>query len=133
MAIIHRLAVQGDFIMLTNADCTLYLYDKSTGGYHRYFIEGVYWNENKAGNVLKSGLVSADSVAVYLYSDFVVPKNPTFDMIVKGSCPFEFDNTNEKTISDSVRKFKKEYDSFTIMSCDNKMFGGLPHIELSAK
>lgn len=119
--------------MMTNADCTLYLYDKDTGGYSRHFVEGVYWNENKAGNVLKSGLTSADSVAVYLYSDFVVPENPTKDMVVKGRCFFEFDNTNEKTISESMKEFKKETNFYTIMSCDNKMFGGLPHIELSAK
>lgn len=119
--------------MMVNADCTLYLFDKATGGYTRHFVKDVYWNENKAGNVLKSGLVSADSVAVYLYSDFVVPENPTKDMIVKGECYFEFDNTDEKTISDSMKKFKKEYDPHTIMVCDNKMFGGLPHIELSAK
>ena len=63
--------------MMTNADCTLYLYDKATGGYTRYFISGVYWRENKAGNVLKSGLQTADSTTVYLYSDKVVPDSPT--------------------------------------------------------
>lgn len=119
--------------MMVNADCTLYLFNKDTGGYIRHFIKDVYWNENKGGNVLKSGLTSADSVAVYLYSDLVVPENPTKDMIVKGNCSFEFDNTGEKTISDSMKEFKKEYSFHTIMSCDNKMFGGLPHIELSAK
>lgn len=119
--------------MLKNADCTLFLHSKATGGYERYFIEGIYWNETKARNVIKSGLQSADSVVIYLYEDAVIPDNPTKDMIVKGYCSFEFDNTGEKTISDSMKKFRKEYNPFTIMSCDNKMFGGLPHIELSAK
>lgn len=119
--------------MLVNADCTLYLFDETTGGYNKYVIKDVYWNENKAGNVIKSGLTSADSVVVYLYSDSVVPKHLTRDMIVKGQCNFVFNNTDSKTISDSLKYFKKSVDSHTIMSCDNKMFGGLPHIELSAK
>ena len=119
--------------MMTNADCTLYLFDEKTKGYKKHFIADVYWNENRAGNVLKSGLQSADSLTVYLFSDDVVPANPTKDMIVKGYCSFNFNNTDEKTISESMKKFKKSIKALTIMSCDNKMFGGLPHIELSAK
>ena len=119
--------------MMTNADCTLYLYDKATGGYARYFISGVYWRENKAGNVLKSGLQTADSTTVYLYSDKVVPDSPTKDMLVKGKCDFVFDNTSPQTISESKKRFDTEHSHVTVMSIDRYMFGGLPHIEVSAK
>ena len=94
--------------MLINADCTLYRYDKATGGYTRHFISEVYWRENKAGNVLKSGLQTADSTTVCLYSDDAIPSSPTKDMLVKHSF-------------------------VTVKSIDNYMFGGLPHIEVSAK
>ena len=119
--------------MMTNADFTLYLYDKATGGYTRYFISGVYWRENKAGNVLKSGLQTADSTTVYLYSDKVVPDSPTKDMLVKGKCDFVFDNTSPQTISESKKRFDTEHSHVTVMSIDRYMFGGLPHIEVSAK
>lgn len=119
--------------MMTNSDCTLYLYDKATGGYTRHFISGVYWRENKAGNVLKSGLQTADSTTVYLYSDKVLPDSPTKDMIVKGKCDFVFDNTSQQTISESKKRFDTEHSHVTVMSIDRYMFGGLPHIEVSAK
>lgn len=116
-----------------NADCTLYKYNNATGGYTRHFIKGVYWHESKVGNVFKSGLQTADSTTVYLYSDSVVPATPTKDMIVKGNCPFEFTNTSAQNISASFTQFTANYDFIRVASIDNYMFGGLPHIEISGK
>lgn len=117
--------------MMINADCTLYRYEN--GKYNRYVIYGVYWRENKAGNVLKSGLQTADSTMVYLYSGEVIPQSVTKDIIVKGICDFEFDNTSQQTVSESMKAFREQYNFVTVMSVDNCMFGGLPHIEISAK
>lgn len=119
--------------MLKNADCTLYLFYKKTGGFTRHIINGVYWRENKAGNVLKSGLQTADSTTIYLYSDEIKPLTVSKDMLVKGFCDFEFDNTSPQTISESMKSFRNTYNFVTVMSIDNYMFGGLPHIEISAK
>ena len=119
--------------MLKNADCTLYLYDKNNGGFIRYFISDVYWHESKAQNVLKSGLSSADSTTVYLYNTEVVPKTPSKDMLVKGDCSFEFDNTSSQTVSKSMAEFRKQFDFVTVSSVDDVRYGGLPHIEISAK
>lgn len=119
--------------MLKNADCTLYLYDKTTQGFTRHIINGVYWRENKAGNVLKSGLQTADSTTVYLYSDEIKPLTVAKDMLVRGLCDFDFDNTNQQTISESMKNFKNTYNAVTVMSIDDYMFGNLPHIEISAK
>lgn len=120
--------------MLVNSDCTLYLFDKSTGGFTRHFISGVYWDSSKASNVLKSGLQSVDSTTVYLYSDTVKPLTASKDMLVKGYCEFEFDNTSANTISESMKHFREQYPDFvTVSSIDDAMFGGLPHIEISAR
>jgi len=119
--------------MLKNADCTLYRYNKATQGYDRYFIQGVYWSENKAGNVLKSGLQSADSTTVYIYNDYVLPETPTKDMLVKGDCRFVFDNASPQTVSASMKEFSKLYCFVTVTSIDNCFFGSLPHFEISAK
>ena len=119
--------------MLKNADCTLYLYSKATQGFTRHFISGVYWRENKAGNVLKSGLQTADSTTVYLYSDEIKPLTVAKDMLVRGLCDFDFDNTSQQTISESMKNFKNTYNAVTVMSIDDYMFGNLPHIEISAK
>ena len=119
--------------MLINADCTLYAYDKATGGFIRHEVKNVYWRENKAGNVLKSGLQAADSTTVYLYADTVIPESPAKDMLVKGECDFEFDNSSQQTISASMKAFRDAHSFVTVMSIDNYMFGGNPHIEVSAK
>lgn len=97
--------------MLKNADCTLYLYNKATQGFTRHIINGVYWRENKAGNVLRSGLQTADSTTIYLYSDDVKPLTVAKDMLVRGICDFDFDNTNQQTISESMKNFKNTYNA----------------------
>ncbi|GAB5081330.1 hypothetical protein Osc1_05030 [Hominimerdicola sp. 21CYCFAH17_S] len=119
--------------MLTNTDCTLYAYDKATGGFIRHKMENVYWRENKAGNVLKSGLQTADSTTVYIYTDEVVPQSVSKDMLVKGACDFEFDNSSAQSISASMKAFRGAHNYITVMSIDNYMYGGNPHIEVSAK
>ena len=56
--------------MITNADLTLYnkYYDPNTKAesYQRALIVGVVWENRKAANVLKSELISADQVAIYI-------------------------------------------------------------------
>lgn len=119
--------------MLINADCTLYRYDEGTGGFIRHFIKGVYWRENKAGNVLKSGLTTADSTTVYFYDDAVIPGTVTKDMLVKGKCGYDFDNSTQQTVSASMKEFRQSVSFVTVMSVDSMMYGGLPHVEISAK
>ena len=120
--------------MLINSDCTLYLFDKVTNGFTRHFIPDVYWDNSKSANILKSGLQNIDSVTVYLYSDKIKPLTPQKDILVKGNCDFEFGNTSAKAISDSMKKFREQCPDFvTVNSIDEAMFGGLPHIEISAR
>ena len=90
--------------MLSNTVCTLYAYNKATGGFYRRVIPNVYWCENKAGNVLKSGLQTSNGTTIYFYDDKCMPLTVTKDMLVKGICPFEFNNTSPQTISERDRK-----------------------------
>lgn len=119
--------------MLINASCTFYLYNEDTRGYDRRFVSECYWNEGNGGKVSKSGLSNTDEVILYLYSDDVVPKHPTKDLVVKGECEFEFDNNSDASISVSYKEFTRMHKSNTVMRCRNLMFGGLPHIEISAR
>lgn len=119
--------------MFVNADCTLYKYDKQTGEYIRHFIKGVFWQESKAANVLKSGLTAADSTTIFIYQQSPVPESPAKDILVKGCCAFDFDNTSQSTISESLKKLRKITSFVTVSSIDNCWYGGLPHYEISAK
>ena len=38
-----------------------------------------------------------------------------------------------QSISESMKMFRAEYDFVTVMSIDDYMFGGLPHMEVSVK
>ncbi len=118
---------------MKNADCTLYRYNAKTQGYDRYFIPGVYWHENRGGNVLKSGLQSIHGVTVYVYKDCTLSATPTKDLLVKGVCHFEFDNSSQKTVAESFEIFKKNYSFVTVMSVDDCTFGSLKHWEITAK
>ena len=134
MAVFDRIVVYGGVVMLTNADCTLYLYDKSSGGFTRHAIKGVYWLDGRGGTITKNGIQSADSVTVYIYSDKVIPKTTNKDMIVRGIVDYEFDNTSQQTISASLKEFKAAHpEAVTVTAINNYMHGGLPHYEINAR
>lgn len=119
--------------MLTNADCTLYRYNATSGGYDRFYFSECYWSENEGAAVRKLGMQHQTSVTVFLYDDTNPPQNPTKDMMVKGNCPFTFTNTTPATVSASLKAFIAAYKVRTVMAVDNRMFGGLPHIEVTLK
>ncbi len=114
--------------MLTNADITLFEKDK----YTRHFIENVYFSDNRGQTVTKNGLQISDSVLVYIYSDEYLPKSG--DIIVKNRCDFIFDNSCQKSISESMKTFREEYPDFAVVkTVNNYKFGGLPHVEITAR
>lgn len=138
--------------MVTEFSCTYYKYNNV--GYARYYISECHWEENRASNVLKSGLQTADSVIVYIPSDVSITapnnknislgelfenassKNVTKDMLVKGKCDFEFKNITQQSVSESMNKFRTQYPQFlTVSSIDNKLYGlkELQHFKISAK
>lgn len=139
--------------MIANSKCTLYLFNGV--GYDRFVVPHCHYQENKADNVLKSGMQNADSVTVYIPLDCLVitpdntlypaidlfpgklnmPNRPAQDMLVKGECDFVFDNTDQKSVSESMKRFRSSFDFHTIMSVDIKDYGSksLRHIKISGK
>ena len=118
---------------MTNLDCTLYKYNQKTGGYTRYFIQNVYWQEGHSKSIVNKLLESSDNTKVFFFSAQIVPETPAKDILVKGNCEFEFDNTSESTISDSMKQFRQMYKFVTVSEISDFMFGGLSHIEITAK
>lgn len=72
--------------MRTNTDITIYTRGLSTGAetWTRSTVLGVAWNNRKAANVLKSGLLEADSVAVYIPMSRGALTLKVGDILVKG-------------------------------------------------
>lgn len=114
--------------MLKNADCTVY--EKDT--YARHFISGIYWNDSRGSTVTKNGIQVTDSVLVYIYDSEYSPKAD--DIIVKGNAEFSFDTASQQNVSASMKPFRESYPDFAVIkSVNNCRYGGLPHIEVTAR
>ena len=123
--------------MYTNADITLYACPD--GKYTRYPIKGVFWEDIKQANIIKSGLVNADAVRLFIPAANL-PGGIKFtagkDLIVKGIIDYEIDNTSQQTISASLKTMRETYDRVaTVSVVDDKLYGSprMQHIQLSCK
>lgn len=114
--------------MLKNADCTVYEKDS----FLRHIIKGVFWSDNRGQTTAKNGIQISDSVLVYIYSGAYVPK--AGDIIVKGDADFHFDNSSQKSVSESMKLFREQLPGSAIVKNVNDCrYGGLPHIEITAR
>lgn len=69
---------------------------------------------------------------IYIYSNDYLPKSG--DIVVKDRCDFLFDDSSQKSISESMKKFREKYPDFAVVkSVNNYRFGGLPHTEVTAR
>ena len=128
--------------MLTNENCTLYL--KDGNGFVRHYIPKCHWQESKASNVLKSGLQNADGVTVYIFAKdigvdlktaLLARKSAAQDIIVRGECSFDFDNSSSQSASENLKALNIQADVHTVMSIDRLLYGSaeLQHFKISAR
>ena len=114
--------------MLKNADCTVYEKDS----FVRHTIKGVFWSDNRGQTTAKNGIQISDSVLVYIYSGAYVPK--AGDIIIKGDVDFHFDNSSQKSVSESMKLFREQFPgSAVVKNVNDCRYGGLPHIEITAR
>lgn len=98
----------------------------------RHIIKGVFWNDSRGRTAVKGGIQIVDSVVVYIYDSEYIPK--AGDIIVKGIVNFEFDSSSQKSLSDSMKLFREQFPGFAVVKNVNDCrYGGLPHIEVTAK
>lgn len=136
MACNDWITVSGVILMYTNADMTLYSW--STSGYTRKVIKGVFWQEVKQSNIEKIGLVSSDSVKVFIPVKSAQDSlcfTTSKDLAVKGVIAFEFDNTSEATRSTSFKSLNTSHDVHTVNAADGKLYGSsnMQHYQISCK
>lgn len=124
--------------MRTNADCTIY--NKSVNPatrseiWTRQQVRDVQWENRKAANVIRSGMLEADQAAIYipaasLGGDLGNLSTKPGDVIVKGLVVDDIDQNF--TISDLKRKYP---DVLTIRSVDRMDYGSpaLQHWQIGA-
>ncbi len=120
--------------MICTADCTVFTALEK--GFESRYIPECHWVENLSSDVTKTGQRKSDTVTVYIPSEYsaLAPKNTDRDMIVKGRCDFVFDNTDDSTVSESMREFRKHHKILTVKEIDCKLYGrNVSHIKVVAK
>lgn len=122
-------------MMQTNTDITLYHWNGT--GYIRRTIHKVFWDAVKTSNVVKSGMRDVDSVKIFIPVSSVGSLSvlTSKDLVVNGICEHEFDNTSQQTQSNGLKSLKALKTVFTVMSCDEKLYGSenMRHYLLSCK
>lgn len=114
--------------MLANANITVFEKENHTP----HFIENVYFSDSRGQTVVRNGVQISDSIVIYIYSNDYLPKSG--DIVVKDRCDFLFDDSSQKSISESMKKFREKYPDFAVVkSVNNYRFGGLPHTEVTAR
>jgi hypothetical protein len=139
--------------------CTIYRLRNIGYGYERCLISSCHWQEIKSATVNKSGLENADIIVAYIPYDSTVvqftsddkSKETTIqglypiidvdhskasqDIIVKGPCDFIFDNSSEKSASDSYKRFIDIYETHTVKNIERFFYGpqDLWHIKITAR
>lgn len=126
--------------MYTNADVTLYLYNKEgkVEKYTKVPVEGVYWEDVRQSTFLKTGQRDACSVLLVIPMeslDSPVKFTQGRDLAVKGIVGMEIDCSSQETLSKSMEALKKEHRYVTVTTVDEKMFGSesMWHYELACK
>lgn len=126
--------------MYTNADCTLYLYNKDgkTEKYIRTTVEGVYWEDVRQSTFIKTGQRDAQTALVVLpMENLEAPIRFTNgkDLIVKGIISDEISGTDQAALSRSLATLKAAHDLLTVMTVDERLYGSesVQHYELSCK
>ena len=114
--------------MLSNADVTFY----SAKTYERHTANKAYFTDNRGQTLKENGIEISDAISVYLYTDEYIPK--AGDIVIKGIVNFDFDTSTEQTVSESMKQFRSQYPDFAVVkSVSDYRFGGLPHIEITAR
>lgn len=120
--------------MICTSDCTVFIALEK--GFECRYIPECHWVENLSSDVSKTGQTKSDTVTVYIPSEYsaFAPKNTDRDMVVKGKCDFVFDNTDDKTVSESMREFRKQHKFFTVKEIDSKLYSSnVSHIKVVAR
>lgn len=114
--------------MLKNADCTVYE-DKT---FAKHIFEGVYWKDTRGKTLTTKGVQVSDSVLVFLYDNSYTPK--AGDIIIKGKLYDEYDGSDQAAQSKSMKALREAHPDFAVVKAvDDCMYGGLAHIEITAR
>lgn len=118
--------------MLTNADCTVYEFNETSKSLERHVIKEVYWNDSRGMTLSRNGVQISDSALVFVYESSYIPKNG--DIIIKGEISDTYDGSTQQAQSQSMKALRAAHPDFAVIkNVADARYGGLPHIEITAR
>lgn len=112
--------------MYTNADCTIYhrIYnrEKRTESYRRRVIQGVFWEDRKGANVIKSGMEKADKATIFIPFSVGGFDLKVGDRIVRGTADLEIDGSKISVLEDT-------YEDVLVVTSVDRMDYGSPDLQ----
>ncbi len=126
--------------MYTNADITLYLYNKEGKNekYTRHPVKAVYWEDVEQSTFQKTGQRDACNALVMIpLSSVQAPIRFTRgkDKIIKGLVEEEIDCSSPAALSQSLEQLRTKHRCLTVISVDERLYGssGVQHYQLACK
>lgn len=114
--------------MHTPHTCTLYHRTVSTSGesWTRTVIEGVLWEDRRAANVVRSGLLEADRAAVYIPLTRAPAAIAPGDVLVKGAV------TQTIGAGYTLSQLRAAYTTIQVTSVDRMDYGSpaMQHLQI---
>ncbi|MCR5731234.1 MAG: hypothetical protein K6G20_12890 [Ruminococcus sp.] len=110
------------------------VYEKDT--FTRHIFSEVYCHDGRGEKVNKTGALPSGDIDVRIYSfshdNSYIPK--AGDMIVCGECEFEFDNSSQIYVSESMAQFRKLFPEFSdIKAVSIELNGDKPDIIITGR
>ncbi len=119
--------------LVTNADITLFERDT----FVKHVFNDVHYSDQRSRKFAKDGMKSDGAASIHVFAvnspdASYVPK--IGDIVIKGVSNFKFDDTSEKSVSESMAEFRRLYPDYgTINSVEIKVYGTLPDYIITAR
>lgn len=119
--------------LVTNADITVF----EGGTFAKHIFKDVHYSDQRSRKFAKDGMKSDGVASIHVFA--VNSPDASYapkigDIVVKGVSDFEFDDTSEKSVSESMAEFRRLYPDYsTINSVDIKVYGTLPDYIITAR
>ena len=112
-----------------NGSCTIY--EKAT--FKKHLFNDVYFHDGRSKIATANGIQITGDINIHIY--FGEKYQPEIgDIIISGNCSFEFDTESQRTVSESLKEFRRIFPDFaTINSISIKTCGTLPDYDITAR
>lgn len=109
---------------------TLFHHAKN-GGYERLtLIKNCFCYKDTKARIDRQGKKTLYKLTVIIDNPSLIEIEEGLDVVVEGTCDFNFDNSSEEMISKSLRNLKSKFKPYTVSEVVDNSYGGIPNLVL---